>query len=116
MEELRGKSQDRNYGKDEHPAIKDEVARGEGKDSNKEIEFTDGNTEMEKGQRRIKKKWKSNKITLTPNRTGVQVIPNEKMAGGHIQDPPKKFRYNKGQLKAFFGPGKRETTPVKQNE
>jgi hypothetical protein len=81
MEELRGRSQDRNYGKDEHPAIKDEGARGEGKDSVKEMELTDNGTEVEKGQRRIRKKGKSNKITLIPNRPRVQVTPNEKTAG-----------------------------------
>ncbi len=113
MEELRGKFQDRNYGKDEHPAVEDEATRGEGKDSNKEMEFTDNDTEVEKGQRRIGKKGKSNKITLTPNRPGVQVTPNEKTAGRRIQDPPKKSSYNKGQLEAFFKPGMRETAPGK---
>ena len=98
MEEQRGNSRDRNYGKDEHPAIQDEVARGKGKDRDKEMEFTDDNTEVEKGQRRVGKKGKSNENTLTPNKPGVQVTPNEKTAGGCIQDPPQKSRYNKGQL------------------
>jgi hypothetical protein len=111
MEEQRGNSRDRNYGKDEHPAIQDEVARGKGKDSNEEMEFTDDDTEMEKGQRCIRKKGKSNKITLTPNRPRVQVTTNEKTAGGGIQDPPQKGRYNKGQLEAFFGPGMRKNCP-----
>jgi hypothetical protein len=116
MEELRGKFQDRNYGKDEHPAIKDEDARGEGKDSVEEMEFTDNGTEVEKGQTHVRKKVKSNKITLTPNRPGVQVTPNGKMAGRRIQDTPQKIRYIKGQLEVFFGPGTRETTPCKQKE
>jgi hypothetical protein len=116
MEELRGKSQDRNYGKDEHPAFQDEFARWKGKDSNKEMEFTDDDTEVENGQRRIGKKGKSNKITLTPNRPRVQVTPNEKTTGRRIEDPPKKSRYNKGQMEAFFGPGMRETAPGKQKD
>ncbi len=40
----------------------------------------------------------------------------KKTAGGHIQDPLKKSRYNKGQLEAFFGSGTRETAPGKQIE
>jgi hypothetical protein len=116
IEELRGRSQDRNHGKDEHPAIKDEDARGEGKDSVEEMEFTDNGTEVEKGQRRIRKKGKSNKITLIPNRPRVQVTPNEKTAGRHIQERPKKSRYNKGQLETFFGSGTRETAPSKQKK
>jgi hypothetical protein len=28
-----------------------------------------------------------------------------------MQEPPKKSRYNKGQLEAFFGPGTRVTVP-----
>jgi hypothetical protein len=80
------------------------------------MDFADNDTEGEKGQRQVGKKGKSNKITLTPNRPGVQGTPNGKMAGGCIQDPPKNCRYNKGQLEAFFGPRTRVTAPGRQKE
>ncbi len=80
------------------------------------MDSADNDTEGEKGQRRVGKKGKSNEITLTPNRPGVQVTPNGKMAGGGIQPPPQKSRYNKGQLEAFFGPGTRVTAPGRQKE
>jgi hypothetical protein len=66
MEELRGKSRDRNDRQDKHPTVKDEVARGEGKDSNKEMEFTNNNTEVEKGQRRVGKKGKATRLHSLP--------------------------------------------------
>jgi hypothetical protein len=91
-------------------------------DSNGKMEYTDDETKKKegrsnKGRNGIKSAArKSNKITSTPSRLGMQVTPNSKKTGGQLQDPPKKSRYKNEQLEVFFGPGMRVTAPGKQKD
>ncbi len=94
--------------------IKGVVASKNGRDSNDEMEHTDNETKKKGGNSNGGRK--GGKITSTPSRPGVQVTPNDKLTGGQPQDPPKKSRYIKGQLEAFFGTGTRVTAPGKQKD
>jgi hypothetical protein len=87
--------------------VNEEVSRSRGNSNDTKMEDIEKRLEGEEGLRQVGKKGKSNKITRTPTRPGVQVTPNKKTVAGHMQEPPKKSRYNNGQLEAFFGPGTR---------
>ncbi len=66
------------------------------RDSNDKMEYTDNETKKKGGTSNKGRKGgkdaarKSNKITSTPSRPGMQVTPNSKLTGGQLQNPPKK--------------------------
>jgi hypothetical protein len=95
------------YEQDKRTDVDEEVSRSRGNSNDTKMEDIEKSIEGEEGLRRVGKKGKSNEITRTPTRPGVQVTPNKKWQ----QVPPKKSRYNKGQLEAFIGPGMRVTVP-----
>ncbi len=76
--------------------IKGVVASRNSRDSNDKMEHTVNETKKKGGNSNEERKegksaaHKSNKITSTPSRLGVQVTPNGKLTGGQLQDPPKK--------------------------
>jgi hypothetical protein len=85
------------YEQDKRADVDEEVSRSRGNSNDTKMEDIEKKIEGEEGQRQVGKKGKSNKITHTPTRPGVQVTPNKKKRQqAACRNPPKRAGTTKG--------------------